>query len=83
MRSTSLAAVVTAAAVFGILSAGCSSTSQPGTPAPAITGSPAAALSIRDPWVKAADNGMSTAFGTLVNTTGKDITVTAATSTGR
>jgi copper(I)-binding protein len=41
---------------------------------------PAAALTVRDPWVKAADSGMTAAFGTLVNDTGADVTITAATS---
>lgn len=40
----------------------------------------AAALSMRDPWVKSAAKGMTAAFGTLVNAGDSDITVTAATS---
>jgi Uncharacterized protein conserved in bacteria len=39
-----------------------------------------AALSVTDPWVKAADKGMTTAFGTLVNNTDKELTVVSATS---
>lgn len=35
----------------------------------------AAALSVTDPWVKATDESMTAAFGTLVNDSGTDITV--------
>lgn len=34
-------------------------------------------ITVTDPWVKAADDGMSAAFGNLENTGGHDITVTA------
>ena len=37
-------------------------------------------LTITDPWVKAADDGMTAAFGTLVNSTDHDITLVAAQS---
>ncbi len=33
-----------------------------------------------DPWAKAADSGMTAAFGTLVNDTDADITITSASS---
>src|SRR4051812_19720909 len=39
---------------------------------------PAATLTIKDPWVKAVDSGMTAAFGTLTNGTGKDVTVVSA-----
>jgi len=42
--------------------------------------SPDLGLTITDPWVKAADEGMTAAFGTLVNSTDQDITVVAAQS---
>jgi copper(I)-binding protein len=32
-------------------------------------------LTVADPWVKAADNGMTAAFGTLVNNTDAEIAV--------
>ncbi|MEV5412207.1 copper chaperone PCu(A)C [Thermopolyspora sp. NPDC052614] len=41
---------------------------------------PAAALTVTDPWVKAADKGMTAAFGTLVNNSDKDLTIVSATS---
>jgi periplasmic copper chaperone A len=63
------------------LSACGSGTAAEDTPAPAAsTAAPRAALSITDPWVKAADSGMTGAFGTLVNGTGKPVTVVSATS---
>ncbi len=37
-------------------------------------------LSITDPWAKAADSGMTAAFGTLVNDSDTDITITEASS---
>ncbi|WP_432826618.1 copper chaperone PCu(A)C [Dactylosporangium sp. CA-092794] len=68
--------------VCAILLAGCTS-GDPVTapPAPTATGTSAQpALTIRDPWVKTAASGMSAAYGTLVNTSGRDIVVVAATS---
>lgn len=52
-----------------------------GTPGPS-----AATVVLEDGWVKAAESGMSAAFGELVNSTGADVTVVsvstpAATST--
>ncbi|GIH67531.1 copper chaperone PCu(A)C [Microbispora siamensis] len=44
----------------------------------ATAASPTAPLSIGDPWVKTARSGMSAAFATLVNTTGEEVTVVAA-----
>lgn len=75
------AAVALAAAVTGL--AGCGGSPSDSTAAPSVTPSvtaPAAAVTIRDPWVKAADKGMSAAFGTLVNTSGAAMTVVSATS---
>lgn len=37
-------------------------------------------LTMTDPWAKAADSGMTAAFGTLVNDTDQDITIVAASS---
>ncbi|MDQ7909394.1 copper chaperone PCu(A)C [Phytohabitans sp. ZYX-F-186] len=48
------------------------------------SGSPPAAarpLVVKDMWVKTATSGMSAAYGTLMNTTGADVTVVKATST--
>lgn len=37
-------------------------------------------LTVTDPWVKAAENGMTAAFGTIVNGTGTDLVLTAVTT---
>ncbi|MFD8594438.1 copper chaperone PCu(A)C [Kitasatospora sp. NPDC059646] len=58
-------------------------------PSPASDqGSPKAAVAavtepvtVKDPWVKASDSGMTGVFGTLVNTTGAPLTVVSGTST--
>lgn len=54
---------------------------------PGLSDTPASAsvstamLSVTDPWAKAADSGMTAAFGTLVNHGGTDILITSASST--
>ncbi|WP_433833864.1 copper chaperone PCu(A)C [Actinoplanes sp. CA-015351] len=53
-------------------SANSSSTNSSGTSTQTLT--------VRDPWVKAADTGMTAAFATLVNDTKADITIQSATS---
>lgn len=72
--ATALAA--TSAVVLGV--AGCGG---PGTPAaeagPTTSATaPASPFTVRDPWVKAADEGMTAAFGTLVNNGTTDVTIT-------
>ncbi|TDC39160.1 copper chaperone PCu(A)C [Micromonospora sp. 15K316] len=67
-----------AAACLTVGAAGCSQSSS-AEPSPSTSaGAPAEVLGIRDPWVKAADTGMTAAFGTLVNDGESDVTVTAA-----
>ncbi|GAA3388634.1 copper chaperone PCu(A)C [Cryptosporangium minutisporangium] len=79
-------AVLTLTVVSAGLLAGCgnsdnSSTSTPSTSvSPTVSESAATAVSITDPWVKAADKGMTAAFGTLVNNTDKPLTVVSASS---
>lgn len=78
--SVVLAGLLTAGSLAGC---GGESTGGSGTTAssPAPSATAAAALTIKDPWVKAAPAGeMTAAFGTLVNGTGGDITVTAVES---
>ncbi|ACY98528.1 copper chaperone PCu(A)C [Thermomonospora curvata] len=80
MRRLSLlaaAALLTAAP----LSACGSDTEGPAAPAhsPAAA-TPRAALSVTDPWVKAAKSGMTAVFGTLVNHTDKPVTVASGSS---
>jgi periplasmic copper chaperone A len=75
-------------AVSGALLAAVSLTACAGSTDEAATSSPAAQstaastcpVTVADPWVKAADSGMSAAFGTLSNPTSTDVHVTAASS---
>lgn len=72
-----------AVAVLLLALAGCSgsATSAPTTSAPpAATSTTADALEIADPWVKAADDGMTAAFGVLRNTSDTDVRLVSATS---
>ncbi|MGP5257376.1 copper chaperone PCu(A)C [Arthrobacter sp. MYb211] len=70
LRTTALSA----AALIAL--AGCAAT-------PAANSNPApagASVTMKDPWVKAIDEGMSAGFGTIENTGDQDITVTSVTS---
>ncbi|MGW0433389.1 copper chaperone PCu(A)C [Micromonospora sp. NPDC003197] len=74
-------AVVAALAVGGV--GGCGTEDPPSNTQPSATASTSAATSgvtVRDPWAKAADTGMTAVFGTLVNNGPADITITGATS---
>ncbi|MDG4819198.1 copper chaperone PCu(A)C [Micromonospora sp. WMMD956] len=75
-----LTTLVAAAAVAGCGSPDSTSTAAPDqTPSPSVSVSAAAGvLTVRDPWVKAADQGMTAAFGTLVNDGDTDVTITGA-----
>lgn len=84
-RTATLRAVLSGVAGLALVLAGCgdgggtpSGQTQP-TPeasASATASAPATAgLVVRDPWVKAADDGMTSAFGVLVNDTDADITI--------
>ena len=64
-------------AASALVLAGCASTS---TQPAADTATQAEAFAIEDAWVKAADSGMSAAFGELENASGEDIVVVAASS---
>ncbi|MEU4423824.1 copper chaperone PCu(A)C [Actinoplanes sp. NPDC024001] len=73
--------VAAVAIVAALALTGCGGTEPKSeTAAGAAPAPPAAGLTVRDPWVKAADSGMTAAFGTLVNNTGADVTVQSATS---
>jgi len=89
MRTTSLlgphrrsaARFATVAALLAVGAAGCASAEPSSNAAPSSSASASTAtgvVGIRDPWVKAADKGMTAAFGTLVNDGDTDVTVTAA-----
>ncbi|MCB7135605.1 copper chaperone PCu(A)C [Cellulosimicrobium marinum] len=68
------------ALVLGGTLAACSSGAE-GASGDAPAAAEADALSITDPWVKAADEGMTAAFGTLTNDSDADVRVVSATST--
>ncbi|TDC63986.1 copper chaperone PCu(A)C [Micromonospora sp. KC207] len=77
-RTAVLLTAALAAAAAGCGSSGSTSTAAP-TPSPSVSASAAASvLTVRDPWVKAADKGMTAAFGTLVNDGDADVTITGA-----
>lgn len=68
---------------LGLLAAGCSSSADSSTASTSTQVSPtsaATAVSVTDPWIKAADTGMTAAFGTLVNNTDQPLTIVGATS---
>lgn len=76
-------ALVTAIAAIGA-AGGCgtsdsSSSAQP-SPNPSVTVAASSPFTVKDPWVKAADSGMTGAFGTLVNDGDTDLTIVSATS---
>ncbi|WP_418060073.1 copper chaperone PCu(A)C [Pimelobacter simplex] len=83
MKKHLCAAVLTAALVPALAACG-SGTEDARDQAPSgspTSGSPTtaeAALTVTDPWVKAAPSGMTAAFGTLVNEGTSDLTVASA-----
>lgn len=83
VRAVPLPAVgVLVAALVGTL-AGCGTAEAPaGPPSPGVsaTVSATSVFHVRDPWVKAADSGMTAAFGVLVNDGATDATIVGATS---
>jgi periplasmic copper chaperone A len=69
-------------ATLGLAGCGGDEAASGSTPAPAPSATvSAAALTVKDPWVKAGPAGeMTAAFGVLTNTTGTDLTITSAES---
>ncbi|MDG4766756.1 copper chaperone PCu(A)C [Solwaraspora sp. WMMD406] len=78
-KATRRAVLSGVASTIVVLVAACGDggTSATGQPSPEASTSPlaAAALVVEDPWVKATDDGMTAAFGVLVNETSADITI--------
>ncbi|WP_328346408.1 copper chaperone PCu(A)C [Micromonospora sp. NBC_00421] len=77
--------ILTTAALLAVGVVGCgpadpASGPQSSASAAASAGTAAGVVGIRDPWVKAADKGMTAAFGTLVNDGDADVTLTGATT---
>ncbi|GHJ17159.1 MULTISPECIES: copper chaperone PCu(A)C [unclassified Micromonospora] len=78
-------AALIGATLLAVTVAACGSADGSTTAAPSasVTTSASAAagvLGVSDPWVKAADKGMTAAFGTLVNDGDADVTITRATT---
>lgn len=75
---TTIAPTFALAAAALLALTGCSPTS---TDTPSLTDAPAgASVSMENGWVKAAESGMSAAFGELENTGSSDVTVVSATT---
>ncbi|OIQ91776.1 hypothetical protein GALL_263150 [mine drainage metagenome] len=64
---------------LGLTVSACSA-DAPSTPAAHETATTSAAVTMVDPWVKAADSGMTGVFGTISNTRDTDVRLTAGTS---
>ncbi|WP_380161984.1 copper chaperone PCu(A)C [Kineococcus sp. R86509] len=83
-RLTLAAAPLIALAALTACSGGQASGSQTASPATSSSSSTgsgeATALTVSDPWVKAADTGMTAAFGTLTNTGEEDVHIVSATT---
>lgn len=68
-------------AVAALLLTGCSQDGTAAGPSATVSASQStAALTVTDPWVKAANDGMSAAFGTITNTSDQDVTILTATT---
>ncbi|MEZ5118059.1 MAG: copper chaperone PCu(A)C [Candidatus Nanopelagicales bacterium] len=76
------ALVLVAGGAAGCASNDSGSASSSSAAASATTAEPASStsLTVTDPWAKAAESGMTAAFGTLVNATDADVTVVSATT---
>ncbi|MFJ1540638.1 copper chaperone PCu(A)C [Micromonospora chalcea] len=75
-----IGAAVLAASVAACGSADATSTATPSAPSSAPASAAAGVLTVRDPWVKAADKGMTAAFATLANDGDTDVTITGVTT---
>ncbi|MBQ1049493.1 copper chaperone PCu(A)C [Micromonospora sp. C51] len=81
-RALRPAVLFTGAALIVSLAACGPSGESSTTPTPSATATAATVeagvLGVRDPWVKAADEGMTAAFATFVNDSDTDVTITGA-----
>lgn len=81
LRPASVARIAAAAATMivaaGLAGCGSADSASPNPSESPSASAPAEVLGIRDPWVKAADAGMTAAFGTLENNGDADVTITA------
>lgn len=74
-RRLATAAAVSTLALAGLAGCSSSSSSSDSSASASASGCP---VTMAEPWVKAADKGMTAAFGTLTNTSGAEVTITAA-----
>ncbi|WP_326554384.1 copper chaperone PCu(A)C [Micromonospora sp. NBC_01813] len=84
-RKAARIAVLSGIASVAVALAGCGDSGTPDAsqPTPEASAGPSAAaaeLVVQDPWVKAADDGMTAVFGVLVNDTTADVTITSVTT---
>ncbi|GAA3769128.1 hypothetical protein GCM10022225_64770 [Plantactinospora mayteni] len=81
VRRWAAALAVVAAAVLATTACGGTddTSGAAASPAPSAT-TDSSTFTVRDPWIKAADEGMTAAFGTLVNNTDTDVTVVGVTT---
>jgi periplasmic copper chaperone A len=78
MRNRAITTTVALASAALLALSGCTSATSAETATPVPQGK---AISIADAWVKAADSGMSAAFGTLENDSAAPVTVVSVDST--
>ena len=76
-----LLVVATCATALTVAACGSSPAPAPVAPAPSVAPPPAPGISVTDPWVKTAENGMTPVFGTLTATGPGPVTVVAARTT--
>jgi periplasmic copper chaperone A len=80
--SVARTAVLLVAAALAFTTAACGSDDAGAAPDPATSPTATAGvLGVKDPWVKSADAGMTAAFGTFVNDSASDVTITAVATT--
>ncbi|HUX72067.1 MAG TPA: copper chaperone PCu(A)C [Cellulomonadaceae bacterium] len=78
---TRLVPVLTSALTLAlVLTVGACSADTPSSPAAHETATTSAAVTMVDPWVKAADSGTTGVFGTISNARDTDVRLTAGTS---
>ena len=77
MTTKTLYPVLTILAAASLALTGCAQGNTPASPA-ASASQASVPLTVSDPWVKAAESGMSAAFGTIKNTGDKDVTILSA-----
>lgn len=79
MPKISMTPALSVLAAAALALTGCAASAPaPSLPSASTPASSAAALTVSQPWVKAAGSGMTGGFGVIKNTSGADITVTGA-----